>query len=179
MKAIQSAYGYLCELDARSLAHVAGIPQEAGGRSGWRGLAYRIGSRYLASKFDDVAEILTAPAATAVPGGQNWLLGLVNVRGSLMPLVDLKMFLDGERTVMHENQRMLTIRQEGGDVGVLIDELVGQRAFDDADETDPGSLTDGRYKHLIERAFKKDDEIWGVFDFDALTRTPEFRRAAL
>lgn len=179
MDAIQSAYGYLCELDARSLAHVAGIPQEAGGRSGWRGLAYRIGHRLLASSFDDVAEILTAPPATPVPGGQNWLLGLVNVRGNLLPLVDLKMFLEGERTVIHENQRMLTIRQEGGDVGVLIDELVGQRAFDEADQTDPGTLTDGRYKHLIQRAFKKDDETWGVFDFDALTRTPEFRRAAI
>jgi len=174
----RSAYEYLCDIDARSQAHVAGLPQDAGVQSGWRGLAYRIGTRRLLSTFAEVAEILTLPAVTPVPGGQHWVLGLANVRGNLLPVVDLKLFLDGERTVLHENQRMLTVKQDGGDVAVLIDELLGQRTFDDSHLADPADLAEGRYRHLIDRAYAQDGETWGVLSLDRLARTPEFRRAA-
>src|SRR3546814_1495405 len=71
------------------------------------------------------------PQGTPVPGTQPWMLGVANVRGNLLPIVDLKQFLEGERTVLHEGQRVLIVRQPGGDVAVTIDELYGQRSFVD------------------------------------------------
>ena len=49
--------------------------------------------------FDEVVEILPMPQVTPVPGAQPWLLGVANIRGNLLPIVDLKQFLEGERTV--------------------------------------------------------------------------------
>jgi hypothetical protein len=72
-----------------------------------------------------------AAAGHPVPGAQPWMLGVANVRGTLLPVVDLKQFLEGERTVLHEGQRVLVVRQPGGDVAVTIDELYGQRSFVD------------------------------------------------
>src|SRR5690606_29328511 len=147
------------------------------------GVGYRIGSRRLASGFDEVLEILPLPQATPVPGARPWLLGLANVRGNLLPVVDLKQFLEGERTVLHEGQRMLLVRQPGGDVAVLIDELFGQRSFNesqlDPDAAQVSGLADGRYSHFIDQAYRLDEHIWGVFSLDRLARTPEFRHAAL
>src|SRR3546814_9266487 len=89
----------------------------------------RIGQRRLASGFDEVVEILPMPQVTPVPGSQPWMLGVANIRGNLLPTVDLKQFLEGERTVLHESQRVLIVRQPGGDVAATIDELFGQRSF--------------------------------------------------
>lgn len=177
----QSPFLVLAEYERRSLAHVVGLPEQLDAPGLWRGIAYRVGARRLASGFGEVVEILALPALTPVPGTQPWMLGVANVRGTLLPVVDLKQFLEGERTVLHEGQRVLVVRQPGGDVAVTIDELYGQRSFMDGDAADPaaaGDLAAGRYAHFIERAFRLDGQLWGQFSLDRLARTPEFRQAA-
>ena len=168
----------LADYEERSLAHVAGLPEQLDAPGLWRGVAYRIGSHRLASGFDEVVEILPLPALTTVPGAQPWMLGVANVRGTLLPVVDLKQFLEGERTVLHESQRVLVVRQPGGEVAVTIDELYGQRSFVDGQGIDLAQVSEGRYSHFIDRAYRMGEQDWGVFSLDRLARTPEFRQAA-
>ena len=173
----------LADYERRSLAHVAGLPEQLDAPGLWRGVGYRIGKRRLASGFDEVVEILPMPPVTPVPGAQPWMMGVANIRGSLLPVVDLKQFLEGERTVLHESQRVLIVRQPGGDVAVTIDELFGQRSFLEEQQLPPERLSeqglaDGRYAHFVDRAFALADHSWGVFSLDRLARTPEFRQAA-
>jgi twitching motility protein PilI len=118
------------------------------------------------------------PPVTAVPGAQPWMLGVANIRGNLLPIVDLKQFLEGERTVLHEGQRVLVVRQPGGNVAVTIDELFGQRSFVEEQKIEAAPLADGRYANFVERAYRLGEHEWGVFSLDRLARTPEFRQAA-
>lgn len=179
-------FALLLDYEQRSLAHVAGLPEQIDAPGLWRGVGYRVGARRLASGFDEVVEILPMPPVTAVPGAQPWMLGVANVRGNLLPIVDLKQFLEGERTVLHEGQRVLVVRQPGGDAALLVDELYGQRSFVEEQLVDLDQalvradqpLADGRYAHFIERAYRVDAGTFGVFSLDRLARTPEFRQAA-
>jgi twitching motility protein PilI len=171
----------LVDYERRSLAHVAGLPEQLDAPGLWRGVGYRIGSRRLASEFGEVREILTVPQITPVPGTQPWMLGVANVRGQLLPIVDMKQVLEGERTVLHESLRVLLVRQGGGDVAVLVDELFGQRSFVDEQLLDREALepyAQGRYTHFLDRAYQLGEHVWGVFSLDRLARTPEFRHAA-
>ena len=54
-------FGLLLDFERRSLAHVAGLPEQFDAPGQWRGLGFRIGERRLASLFDDVIEILPLP----------------------------------------------------------------------------------------------------------------------
>jgi twitching motility protein PilI len=173
-----SPFEVLAGYERKSLEHVAGLPEQLEAPGLWRGVGYRIGRQRLASGFDEVVEILPLPPVTPVPGAQPWMLGVANVRGNLLPVVDLKQFLEGERTVLHDGQRMLVVRQPGGDVAVLIDELYGQRSFNEPQLIDADDLAVGRYAHFIERAYRLDDHPWGIFSLERLARTPEFRQAA-
>ena len=179
----QGPFEILADYERRSLAHVAGLPEQLDAPGLWRGVGYRVGTRRLASGFDEVREILPLPPITQVPGAQPWMLGVANVRGNLLPIVDLKQFLEGERTVLHESQRVLLVRQPGGDVAVLIDELFGQRSFNEHQKVAEAqaaeeSLYQGRYAHFVDRAYRVDEQPWGIFSLDRLARTPEFRQAA-
>jgi twitching motility protein PilI len=121
------------------------------------------------------------PPVTSIPSTRPWMLGVANVRGQLLPIVDMKQFLEGERTVLHESLRVLLVRQTGGDVAVLVDELFGQRSFVDEQRLDDEALepyAQGRYTHFLDRAYRMGDSVWGVFSLDRLARTPEFRHAA-
>lgn len=167
----------LLDFERRSLTHSAGSPEMVEAPGHWRGVGFRLGQRRLVSSFEEVMEILPLPAVTPVPGAQPWMLGVANVRGSLLPVVDLKQFLEGERTVLHEAQRVLVVRQSGGNVAVLIDELFGQRTFNDSHRAELAGENEGRYGHFVGRAYRLADVSWGVFSMATLTRTPEFRQA--
>ena len=175
---MRSPFDILEAYEQRSLQHAVQLPGREFAAELWRGVGYRIGNRRLVSDFREVVEIVQMPQVTVVPGAQPWLLGVGNLRGNLFPVVDLKQFLEGERTVLHEGQRVLVMRQQGGDVALTIDELYGQRSFGEEQAIDPAPLAQGRYGHFVDRAFHSDGADWGVFSLSRLARTPEFRQAA-
>jgi len=175
----RSSFDMLLDYEQRSLAHVPGRPETVEAPGHWRGVGFRIGQRRLVSSFDEVLEILSLPTVTPVPGAQSWMLGVANVRGTLLPVIDLKQFLEGERTVVHEGQRILVVRQGGGNVAVIIDELYGQRTFNDSHRAELGDENAGRYGHFVSQGYRVADASWAVFSMSVLTRTPEFRQAAL
>src|SRR5690348_17403230 len=106
--AARGPFDILADYEQRSLAHVAGLPEQLDAPGLWRGVGFRVGRRRLAAGFEEVVEILPMPQVTPVPGSQPWMLGVANVRGNLLPIVDLKQFLEGERTVLHEGDRKST-----------------------------------------------------------------------
>ncbi len=172
-----AAFSKLADYERLSMEHVPGLPEQADAPGAWRGVGFGLGKRRLVAAFEEVVEILPMPQITHVPGTQHWMLGVANVRGTLLPVVDLKQFLEGERTVIHEGQRVLVVKQGGGNVAVLIDALFGQRSFNDSQKSDVGD-DESRYGYFIKQAYKVGDNDWGVFSMAMLARTPEFRQAA-
>lgn len=173
-------FATLLDYERRSLAHRPGRPELVQAPGYFRGVGYRVGPFRLVSQFVDVLEILPVPPLTPVPGATDWMLGVANVRGNLLPVVDLKRFLLGERSVAFEGQRMLVVRQAGGNVAVLVDEFFGQRGFAEADGGEPPEQLTGhpRMRGFVTRSYRLGEVSWSVFDMGLLTRTPEFRQAA-
>lgn len=179
MSGRSSIFNILLDYDRRSSSHVATAPEVSEEPGHWRAVAYRIGNHLLVSSFDQVIEITGVPVMTPVPRAESWLLGVANTRGNLLPIVDFKLFILGERTLLQDGQRMLVVQQSGGMVAVVVDELFGQRFFNDAQLVDEAaSFTEGRLGHFVGKAYSAFGKTWGVFDMDLLTRTPEFRHAA-
>lgn len=58
-----------------------------------------------------VREILMAPKAMAVPGAPNWVRGVIDVRGDVMPLVDLRSRL-GMPTQDEDTQALLQLLRD-------------------------------------------------------------------
>lgn len=175
---MRSPFDILETYQHRSLAHAVQMPERQFSSDIWRGVGYRIGQKRLVSDFREIVEIVPMLPIASVPCAQPWLLGIGSLRGNLLPVVDLKCFLDGQHTILQEGQRVIIMRQSGGDVALAIDELYGQRSFTKEQHIDADELKQGRYSHFIERAFSADGYLWGVFSLSLLSRTPEFRQAA-
>src|ERR1700759_2848721 len=89
-----SPFEALATFEKRSLAHTAGLPEQIEAPGLWRGIGFRVGVRYFVSVIAEVNEILTPPLLTQVPGTRRWLLGVANVRGNLVPAIDLRDFIE-------------------------------------------------------------------------------------
>lgn len=169
----------LLDYEQRSLAHVAGLPEQIDAPGLWRGIAFRLGQRRMAASIAEVTEILSFPVLTSVPGSKFWLMGVANVRGNLVSVVDIRGFIEGERSTHNEKSRVLVIRQQGSLVGLLVDEILGQRAFVDANLREGEQESDERYQRFIERFYEASGMVYGIFSMAALIRTPEFTQAAV
>lgn len=174
-----SPFQVLAEYERLSLAHVAGLPDQTEAPGMWRGIGFRLGERYLLSSIDEVSEILTLPPITPVPGTRAWMLGVANVRGNLVPVVDLRGFLEGEHTVVTDDTRVLVVRQAAGSVGLLTDEVLGQRSLSAGQRSGSVVEEDERYAALIVDSAQLGDRNWGLFSVGRLVGNEEFQHAAV
>jgi twitching motility protein PilI len=161
------------------LAHAAGAPEEVDAGGTWRGIGFRVGRRAFVSGIDEINELLAVPALTHVPGTQPWLLGVANVRGNLVPAVDLRRFLFDERTPVSERTRLLLVRQHGGAVGLLVDEVYGQRTMDEGGQGEGEPEADPRVARFVTGNVELGGQPFGMFSMGRLVRAPDFRQAAL
>jgi twitching motility protein PilI len=176
--AVLTPFEVLADYERRSLAHVAGLPEQIDAPGLWRGIGFRVGIRYFISVIGDVNEILTSPPLTQVPGTRRWLLGVANVRGNLVPIVDLRDFIEGERSVITESTRVLIVRQHAGSVGLLIDEVLGQRSFSEEQRAEAVGEADERYQRFVGENIQLGDVLWGLFSMAALVRAAEFQQGS-
>lgn len=174
------AYALLADYERRSLTHDPGVPEQIEAPGLWRAIGFRVGDRQFASGIDEISEILmTLPPVTTIPSTRPWLLGVANVRGNLVALVDLKQFLFEQRTHVTGRVRVLVVRQSGGNVGLLVDELLGQRNVTDADRAGAEGEADPRVARFVSENVTTGVAHIGRFSMVELTRAPEFQHAAM
>ena len=166
----------LARYERLSLTHASGTPEKLEAPGLWRGIGFRAGSRLFVSGIDEISELLAVPALTPVPGTQAWLLGVANVRGNLLPVIDLARFLFGERTQGTERTRLLIVRQGGGSVALMVDEVFGQRTVDAEQRRQAEQEDDPRLVRFVED--RVGEPKLAVFSMGKLVRAPDFRQAA-
>jgi twitching motility protein PilI len=165
--------------ERRSLDHDPGVPEELEAAGSLRAIAFRCGAMQLLGTVNDVFEVLMPPPVTQVPGAKVWLLGVANVRGTLMGVVDLRAFLEGHRTMMSKRCRVLAVRQAGAPVGFLVDEVFGQRTVNDS-MTDQGvELLDTPIGQYLNGCYRADGNLWGVVDMGAVAKSQPILEAAV
>jgi len=77
----------------------------------------------------EVVEIINVPPITYVPRVKDWLLGIANVRGKLLPLIDLERYF-GARLAGNKNRhRALIIDVDGIYAGLVVSNVFGLKHF--------------------------------------------------
>jgi purine-binding chemotaxis protein CheW len=84
---------------------------------------FRLGPRTYGIELDTVREIIPQRAATRVPGAPDYVPGLINVRGTIVTVIDLGMRLHGESSNVAEGSIVLVDRGARV-VGVAVDEVM-------------------------------------------------------
>lgn len=177
--ASRSPFEILAEFEQRSLAHAVGAQQQADAPGVWRGIGFRVGQRRLLGAIGDVNEILAVPSLTPVPGTRDWLLGVANVRGNLVPVVDMTSFIDGVAAELTDNSRLLLVRQPAGSVGLLVDEVFGQRTVASEQVNVADEDSDPAVARFVRERVQSGNFDWGLFNLSAMVRGVEFQQAGL
>ena len=88
-----------------------------------------------------VREILRVPELTRVPGSPSALAGLANLRGSVLPVVDVAKALHRDARSSNASTRVIVV-EAGSVVGLMVDRVAqlssGQHLIEDEDSTEDG-----------------------------------------
>jgi len=169
----KSLFRLLADFESRSMAHDASGASQRDRENTWDGVIFRLGPHRLTVGITEVEEILPLPQTTPVPGATDWLLGMANVRGNLVTIVDLGWFLFGSRTPVTARTRLILTRLQGRHLGLVVDEVFGQRHFNINDTVDE-SIDDESLAGRVEKLFTQGDERWGRFRMNQLMTDSAF-----
>lgn len=176
---MQSIFQALQTIDHRCRTRAAELAVLNRKKGDWIGVGFRIGETRLLSKIADVAEIMEMPSYTRVPGAKPWVVGVANVRGSLLPLMDVQGFIVGEVLQNRKNCRVLVTNFHGSHTGLVVNEVLGLRHFSLDDQAYELPHIDPALRPFIKQAFHKDDDLWPVFSLQALMEDERFMHASL
>jgi twitching motility protein PilI len=124
------AWAWLRSLERRCAIQVAAFRAAEAGHRPRSGVLFEVASRRLLADIDSLAEVLTVPRQMArVPGTADWLLGLANHRGSLLPLVDLAGLLFGRPPLSAPRGYVLVPRGTSAPLGLCVDGVIGLRRY--------------------------------------------------
>ncbi len=169
----------LLELERRSRRSAAELPHKLEILEMWNGIAFRINEKMYMAPMNEVSEILDLPSLTRVPNAKPWVLGVANVRGNLLPIMDLSGFLKGANTRQHKRSRVLVVNHELVHSGLLVDEIYGMRHFERESWTKRLPKIDSAVAPFVQRCYENEERTWMVFSMFKLAESPRFHQAGI
>lgn len=141
------------------------------GRSRAR-FGYRVGSLSFLIPLGAGSEVVPLSSPAAIPNSPDWLLGIVNLRGSLVPVFDLARLVgvDGERPVARvgagdAKTMILVLGKSERAAGLLIEGL--PVALSDLRPTQSSAIDD-RLQPYVTDAFASNEEFWFELNHEPL-----------
>lgn len=119
----------LNEIKAATFKNAAQLPLKESAQEEWQGLGYQVGGLRLVSNMNEISEILKMPRYAPLPGVRSWILGIANVRGRLLPIIDLHDYFSMSPTLPMMQWRVLVVEDEDTAAGLVVEQSLGIQHF--------------------------------------------------
>ena len=168
----------LQDIEQRSKQKAAGLTQQDTIGASWTAIGFRVGEQHFVIPLSESREVFPVPEqVTPVPKSKSWVYGIVNLRGELLPVFDLSLFLQGNMTTTTKRSRIMVINDDEVVSGLLVDEVFGlkhfQRDMEQVDDSRPDNLAPYLTGSVVQQDIR-----WDVFSFRRLINDPRFINAA-
>ncbi|KQN44515.1 protein PilI [Pseudomonas sp. Leaf48] len=174
-----TAFELLLQIDRRCRLLAADLPSQPTRRDSWSGIGFRLGEHWYVAPMGEVGEVLHEPRFTQLPGVKPWVKGVANLRGRLLPIMDLSGFLGYELSAVRRQRRVLVVEHEDVFAGLIVDEVFGLQHFArDTLEPVPAHELRGAMAAFIQGRFAR-EKCWRVFSPFALVRSQGFMNVAV
>lgn len=110
-------------------------------------LVFDVAGAGYAMEASAVQEIVQASAMTRLPGAPDHVAGLLNLRGTLITVVDLARRLGGSSVVVEERSTVI-VQSEGRLLGVLVDDVHDVQTLEEEGIAPPGEAHGGIISEL-------------------------------
>lgn len=86
-------------------------------------VCFKLGKEEFGLDIMKVQEIIKVPEITKVPRTPSFVQGALNLRGKILPVVDLRTLFDLEETERNESNRIVVVNIKGKTTGIIVDSV--------------------------------------------------------
>jgi len=133
-------------------------------------LTFTMGDQYYAVDIMLVREIRGWTKPTPLPHAPDYMRGVINLRGTVLPILDLGARLNGQRTEATGRNVIIVVEIADQIAGLLVDAVSDILTLNRSDMQPPPELTADRNENFIETLTVVDDAMVRTLDMSALLR---------
>ena len=137
-------------------------------------LGVMIGQTRWLLNLQEAGEIVSVGQITQVPLTQDWFLGLTNIRGNLVSVIDLARFRGMAPALIDKESRIVAFAPSlSFNSGLLVSRVMGLRNIAEMElrqGDDAGSTVPWAAKQYLDR----DSQIWTELDLSLIVQDPQF-----
>ena len=139
------------------------------GTNEWQLVVFVLGDQSFAINVDKTREILRWPGCRAIPDAPVALIGITSVRGEVLPMVDLRIFLGIQPVTPMEQSKVIIAEFNEVKLGFVVDAV--ERIYRIKSEDLDASMTGKYLGDWILYVIKRDSRNVLLLDYEAIVQT--------
>lgn len=122
-------------------------------------VTFQVANEVFGFPMEQVLEIIRIPTTVAVPLTPDTLIGLANLRGGVLPIIDLRKLLDFEDKELTEQSRVVVVDtgSQTGRVGLVVDRVLQVKTVEDAEIDRSSKVQSSVDQEVIDGVIKAGD----------------------
>lgn len=139
-------------------------------------VGFRVGQQSFGVPISVIHEIVRVPEITAVPDSPDFVEGVINLRGKIVPVVDLRKRF-GEKTITRtKTNRILVSESEGKLVGLMVDAASEVLKISESEIDPPPQVLDHGALNYVTGLGKLHGRLMILIDLNKTLQRGELRR---
>lgn len=131
-------------------------------------VSFKLASEYYGIDIMYVKEILKAKKFTIIPNSLNFVIGVFNLRGEIMPIIDLARMFHLEPENKSELKSIIIIKVENLLIGLAVDEINHVISLRKSEIQPPSPLLGTLNERYIEGVVELNDRLYVILDAEAI-----------
>lgn len=139
-------------------------------------VGFRIGNETFGVRIGAVREIVRVPEITAVPSAPDTIEGVINLRGKIIPVMDLRKRFGQSNVQPDKKNRILVVELEGKLVGLIVNAASEVLKISPSEIEPPGNVFTEGESSYVTGVGKLKGRLIILLDIAKLLHRPEFKR---
>ncbi len=140
-------------------------------------VSFRLGKEHFGVQILMVQEIIVVPEITRIPNAPIFVEGVINLRGRLVPVIDLRKRLNVGGESFERQTRIVVVQIRGKVTGLVVDAVEAVTTIPrESIEVAPAIVTVGVESQYITGVSKLEDRMIILLDFDKLLSKDEIMK---
>lgn len=141
-------------------------------------LGVMIGQTRWLLNLQEAGEIVSVGAITKVPLTRDWYLGLSNIRGNLISVIDFARFQGAPSTLVDKDSRIIAFAPGlSFNCGLLVSKVMGLRNI--AEMEPQSSAVEGAIPWSTQRYIDREQQVWTELNLSLVVQDPQFLHVGL
>jgi purine-binding chemotaxis protein CheW len=139
-------------------------------------VGFRIGDETFGVRIGSVREIVRVPEITSVPNALDTIEGVINLRGKIIPVMDLRKRFGQNETQPDKKNRILVVELDNKLVGLIVHSASEVLKIPPSEIESPGSVFADGESSYVTGVGKLKGRLIILLDISKLLHRPEFKK---